>query len=154
MKIKAILDFFKIKAIFDFIYDKRYIIALVLFAIIVILELSGSSIGMYADGIQPSYQERDYRPLLGKARAIRSDEWNVNTPLGVSQAIDDDSKFAYYNDNLRGTTTEMFSIAATPVADILVLAKPFFIGFLIFGAEKRTFIFMVWKSYSFNVSFI
>ena len=138
----------------NFLYNKRYIIALGILAIIVILELSGSSIGLYADGIQPSYQERDYKPLLGKARAIRSDEWNVNTPIGVSQAIDEDTKFAYYNDNLRGTSTEMFSIAATPVADILILAKPFYIGFLIFGAEKRTLILLVWKSNSFNACFI
>lgn len=124
-----------IKKIYDFIYDKRFVLALVVFIYIVFMGYSGSSIGVYQYAIQPEDNSLYYTPILGNARPIRSDEWNVNTPIAVSQAIDEDSQFAYYNDNLRGVLTEMFSVASSPVADILILAKPFFVGFLLFGAE-------------------
>lgn len=124
-----------LKEMYEFIYKKRYLLALIIFAYIVIMGYSGSSIGCYNTAFQPSHNNKYYSPILGIARPIRSDEWNVNTPIAVSQAVDPNNKFGYFNDNLRGTLTEMFSVAASPVADILVLAKPFFIGFLIFGAE-------------------
>lgn len=126
---------FPLKQMYEFIYKKRYLLALILFVYIVIMGYSGSSIGCYKNSFQPEDNNTYYEPILGKARAIRSDEWNVNTPIAVSQANDEDTPFAYYNDNLRGTLTEMFSVASSPVADILILAKPFFIGFLLFGAE-------------------
>lgn len=121
---------------YDFIYRKRYIIALVIFACCVIMEYSGSSISAYRNYIQPEEQNTEYLPIIGEERAIRSDEWNVNTPIAVSQVIDKDNPFGYFNDNLRGTETEMFSVASSPVLDIMLLAKPFFIGYILFGAAK------------------
>lgn len=126
---------FPIQQIYEFIYKKRYLLALIVFLYIIVMGYSGSSIGCYNDAIQPEDSNLYYTPILGIARPIRSDEWNVNTPIAVSQVIDENNPFGYYNDNLRGTLTEMFSIAASPVKDILILAKPFFIGFLLFGAE-------------------
>lgn len=76
------------------------------------------------------------RQYFGESRSIRSDEWVVNTPIFISQAIDEDNSFAYYNDNLRGTMTDMFTVVAPPVLDILTLARPFNIGFIILGAER------------------
>ena len=126
---------FPLNKMYDFIYKKRYFIALFVFVYIVIMGYSGSSIGSYHYAIQPQDENINYTPVLGKSRPIRSDEWNVNTPIAVSQTIDGNNKFAYFNDNLRAVPTEMFSIAASPVADILILAKPFFVGFLLFGAQ-------------------
>lgn len=126
---------FPLRQMYEFIYKKRYIIALAVFSYIVIMGYSGSSIGMYQYTIQPGDNSIYYGPVLGDARSIRSDEWNVNTPIAASQVFDSENKFAYYNDNLRGTLTEMFSVATAPVADVLILAKPFFIGFLLFGME-------------------
>lgn len=126
---------FPLKSLYEFIYQKRYLLALTIFIYIVMMSYSGSSIGAYHAAIQPQQEDTYYTPIFGLARPIRSDEWNVNTPIAVSQVVDKENPFAYYNDNLRGTATEMFSIAASPVADILILAKPFFIGFLLFGAE-------------------
>lgn len=125
-----------IKQIYDFIYKKRYIIALVIFVYIVFMGYSGSSIGCYDYSIQPESTQISYRPILGTARAIRSDEWNVNTPIAVSQVVDEDDAFGYFNDNLRGTITEMFSVASSPVSDIMIIAKPFFIGYILFGAAR------------------
>ena len=127
---------FDLKKMYDFIYRKRYLLALIVFAYIVIMGYSGSSIGAYNYAIQGDSTDMYYGPILGDARTIRSDEWNVGTPIEISQVVDPDSKFAYFNDNLRGTTTEMFSVSSAPISDILILAKPFFIGFLLFGAER------------------
>lgn len=126
---------FKLKDMYEFIYKFRYVIALLILVYIVIMGYSGSSIGCYNQNIQSESDELYYSPILFDARPIRSDEWNVNTPIALSQSVDQDNSYAYYNDNLRGVATEMFSIAASPVSDILILAKPFFIGFLLFGAE-------------------
>lgn len=125
-----------VKQIYDFVYKKRYLIAIVIFAYIVIMEYSGSSIGCYNYNIQPEATGEYYTPIFGQAKPIRSDEWNVNTPIAVSQVIDKDNAFSYFNDNLRGTMTEMFSVASSPVLDVMLLAKPFFIGYILFGAAR------------------
>lgn len=126
-----------IKNIYEFIYKRRYIIALVLLIYLVVMEYSGSSIGCYANNIQPDdNSNKYYSPIFGKAQPIRSDEWNVNTPIAVSQVVDSENQFKYFNNNLRGTMTEMFSVASAPVLDILLLAKPFFIGYILLGASK------------------
>lgn len=126
-----------IKNIYEFIYKKRYIIALVLLIYLVVMEYSGSSIGCYNNNIQPDdNSNKYYSPIFGKAQPIRSDEWNVNTPIAVSQVVDEENQFKYFNNNLRGTMTEMFSVASSPVLDILLLAKPFFIGYILLGASK------------------
>lgn len=127
---------FKLNIIYNFIYKFRYIIAAGLLIIITLCEYSGSSIGIYNEILQGENVEINYTPVLGDYRSIRSDEWAVNTPIFVSQAVDEDSPYAYYNDNLRGTKTDMFSIISPAVNDILILGKPFNIGYLLFGPAK------------------
>jgi hypothetical protein len=127
---------YPIKDIYEFIYKKRYLLAIIFMIYVVVMGYSGSSIGTYAEVIQGEYQEKNYTPILGKYRSIRSDEWSVNVPIYTSQAIDEENSFAYYNDNLRGTQTDMSSIGNAPVLDILIIAKPFNIGYILFGAER------------------
>ena len=126
----------KLKDIYEFIHKYRFQIAGVLFIIAVIFEYSGSSIGVYNDILQGEARSTYFEPVLGKYRSIRSDEWVVNTPIFVSQALDANNRFAYYNNNLRGTMTDMFSVVAPAVLDILTLARPFNVGFLLFGASR------------------
>lgn len=127
---------FKLKDLYNFIYKYRFYIAIAIFIIAVICEYSGSSIGVYNEVLQGESTGTYFTPVLGKYRSIRSDEWVVNTPIFTSQAVDEDSKFAYYNDNLRGTTTDMFSVVAPAVLDILTVGKPFNIGYLLLGASR------------------
>lgn len=127
---------FNLKDMYEFIYKYRYYIAIVVLIYCVLMGYSLSSIGIYNTTIQDESNGKYFSPILGVSRAIRSDEWVVNTPVFISQAIDDENPFDYYNDNLRGTTTDMFTVLAPPVKDILTLARPFNIGFLIFGAER------------------
>lgn len=127
---------FKVKDIYEFIYKKRYYLAIIFMIYVVVMGYSGSSVGTYAEIVQAEYQEKYYTPILGKYRTIRSDEWCVNTPIYTSQAIDKDTPYAYYNDNLRGTTTDMSSIGNAPTLDLSIIGKPFNIGYFIFGAER------------------
>lgn len=126
----------KLEKMYNWIYKFRYYIALSALLIVTIFEYSGSSMGVYNEIMQGETVEKYFTPVLGKYRSIRSDEWVVNTPIFISQAIDKDTPFGYYNDNLRGTKTDMFSIISPAVNDILILGKPFNIGYLLFGPAK------------------
>lgn len=126
----------ELNKIYEFIYKFRYYLALGCLTYGVIMSYSLSSIGIYNGIIQGEANEKYFNPILGISRGIRSDEWVVNTPIFISQAVDSENRFAYQNDNLRGTKTDMFSVVAPPVLDVLTLARPFNMGFLILGAER------------------
>lgn len=114
---------------YKFIYKKRYILALLLLLFIVLMGYSGSSISNYNKVIQPNISEDSYKTILGSARAIRSDEWAVNTPLSFSQNKSQ-NRLSYFNLNIRGTETDMFTIINAPVLDITSIGKLFNLGYL------------------------
>lgn len=121
------------KIIYDFIYKYRFALALAVFAICVALQLHGSSMGVwnvYLDkGEIPS---RFQEPLFGLARGIRSDEWNVFTPIAMSQDFND---YGIVNSLARAWPTDMLTIYNQPVWDITLIAKPFYWGYLLFGSS-------------------
>ena len=117
-----------LKELYNFIYRKRYIIAIILLLVIVLLGYSGSSINMYDMYVVSDGTENT--EILGKSRSIRSDEWAVNTPLSFSQNMDEDKILPYTNSIVRGTDTDMFTVIHAPVLDILTIGKPFTIGYL------------------------
>lgn len=135
----------KLEKIYNFIYKYRYYIAAIILFICTFFEYSFSSIGTYNAVIQGEANGTYFSPVLGEYRSIRSDEWVVNTPIFVSQGMDEETPYAYYNNNLRGTLTDMFSIVSPAVNDILVIAKPFNIGFLLLGIAKGISILWVGK---------
>lgn len=141
----------RLETIYNFIYKYRYYIAAVTLVVATLCEYSGSSIGTYNEILQGESTDTYFTPVLGKYRSIRSDEWVVNTPIFVSQATDKDNPYGYYNDNLRGTMTDMFSIVSPGVNDILTIAKPFNIGYLLFGAAKGLSITWVGKWLAFSL---
>lgn len=122
---------FKINKVYDFIFKKRFIIAILILFIIVLGKFHGSSIGMWNDYIQPN-QDYSYTTIVGNNRAIRSDEWLVNTPYAFSQENND---YKYYNNNARASKTDMFSSIFTPVKSLLVLTRPFNIVYILFGND-------------------
>ncbi|SDP31502.1 hypothetical protein SAMN04515624_1095 [Eubacterium maltosivorans] len=116
----------------EFIYRYRYIIALIIFVIGVCIEIHGSSIGMwieYATG-------ENHNSILGVPRAIRSDEWAVNTPILFSQYFNMTGEFPYFSETLRGTLTDTFIVYGQPVWDIAVLFRPFHWGYLFLEPAK------------------
>lgn len=122
---------FKVKNVYDFIFKNRYVIALLVLSIIVLGKFNGSSIGIWNNYIQPS-EDYSYKTIIGKNRAIRSDEWLVNTPYALSQKNND---FNYYNPNARASKTDMFSSIFTPVKSLLILTRPFNIVYILFGND-------------------
>ena len=119
-----------LKTMYEFIYKKRYMLSIIFLLLVVILGYSGSSINMY-DVYIPS-EEKVRTEVIGKSRAIRSDEWAVNTPLSLSQNMyDNGKKLPYTSTILRGTDTDMYTVIHAPVIDILTIGKPFTIGYLL-----------------------
>ena len=103
-----------------FIY--RWYVGFFLFAILVLLGIHGSSIGIYS-----AILHSPDTALWGTNRVIRSDEWMINTPLAFSQYF---NGFAYFSDIVRGTATDMFMVYAQPVRDFMVIFRPFQLGYL------------------------
>ena len=113
------------------IYRWRYLLAVVTLVICVMLEISGSSIAMWADQLNVPKEEAG--DLIGEARLIRSDEWNVLTPLALSQYQSD---FSYYSDIVRGDETDMYIVYGQPVAYYSVIFRPFHWGYLFLSPAK------------------
>lgn len=121
---------------FEKIYKHRFCAAFVVFVLCVIFEISGSSIGMWNTYLNNG--KKDDGVIVGESKAIRSDEWAVNTPMTFSQKF---NSFGYFSDVIRGTTTDVFIIYGQPVKDIGIIYRIFQIGYLLFGTAKGQAIF-------------
>lgn len=131
----AVHFIFDIRKMYDFIFKKRYIIGLFVFAFLVIGKYNGSSIEIWNRIIQPSYQLNS-GVVIGKARDIRSDEWLVSTPITLSQATDQ-VNYSEYN-NLLGATSNLVTLnPKLPNKNIFsLLSSPNNIGYLLLGEER------------------
>lgn len=112
------------KKMYNFIYRKRYRIAIVILLALVLFNYNGSSLNYWDYYIQPSYTKVEFQPFLGKARPIRSDEWVVNTPIDLSQSKLS-NKFSLINNISRGTNTNIGLIVKSPSLSVSMLLNPF-----------------------------
>lgn len=115
----------------EFLYKYRYWIALIIFILCIIFEISGSSIGIWTKYINSNVT--DDGVIFGESRPIRSDEWNVLTPMTFSQSFDG---FKYFSDLVRGTSTDVFIIYGLPVLNLVQIFRPFQLGYLFLGLAK------------------
>ena len=131
---------FKLNKMYEFIHKNRYKIACAFLLFVTIFKYSGASITEFhgfnnGQGlIQPHRDNTRFHTLLGKARTIRTDEWATSTTYILSQSKTANA-FQYFNNALRGTKTDMFTVANSPVLDILMLGRPLQIGFILFGND-------------------
>ena len=127
---------FKLSNMYEYIHKNRYKIACAFLLFVTVFKYSGSSITSFHEftGLQPNFDDSRYHTLLGKVRTIRTDEWATSTTYLLSQG-NSANAFSYFSNVLRGTETEMFTVAKAPVLDILMLGRPFQIGFLLFGND-------------------
>lgn len=116
----------------SWLYQNRFIIGFGVILFCTVFKLSGSSIASYSNWL-PGY---DFKPLLGVSRDIRSDEFNVLTTMTFSQAYDKNGSFQYFGDVFRGTNTDMFIVYGQPIKSILMIFRPFQIGYLFLGLER------------------
>ena len=113
----------------EFIYKYRYPLALALLVILVLFEINGSSIGAWDQPIINS----PHQSLLGSARSTQSDEWRIFTPFTLSQYLND---FSYFSSIPRASPTDMFAIYGAPIWTILMIFRPFQIGYLFLSPAK------------------
>lgn len=116
-----------------FLIKWRYLVALVVFAVCVALNLHGSSINEYNKLFVNYDQYESESVVLGKSRGVRSDEWLVHAPYYMSQQYNNyekDSDFV----SLEGQ--DMIVGYNAPVADVTLIAKPFTWGYVLFGNER------------------
>ena len=125
----------KIKNILNYIFNHRYVIALIIFILCVLFKISGSSIGLW--DVQMNL-DKDTGLIFGKSRPIRSDEWATLTPFFKDQI---EGGFKYFNSNIRATNTDVFMIYALPVKCIFQIYRPFLLGFMLFGFERGLSVF-------------
>jgi hypothetical protein len=110
---------------------RRIVLALTLiFVLATILKLNGSSSSIwrfYADGRLP---DRDL--LLGSAKDIRSDEWMVQTPWILSQALNE-PPFPTTNPNVGDGATAL--LTNLPIRHWTTIFRPQFWSFFVFDIE-------------------
>ncbi len=114
------------------IFRYRWLIGLVLLILAVAFEINGSSLGMWNVYI-PNTEDPRADFIIGRNRAIRSDEWCVFTPMAISQYYND---FGITSDVLRGTETDVYMVYGQPVRDWSVIFRPFQIGYLFLSPAR------------------
>ena len=123
-----------LKKMYEFIYKKRYVIGLIVFAFLVIGKYNGSSIEIWNSYIQPKYS-MESNIILGIPRSIRSDEWLVGTPTTLTQATKN-VNFGTYN-RIMGNTKNLVTLYPNlPSKDISILSTPNNIGYLFLDKER------------------
>lgn len=128
-----------IKTIGEFIYKYRFFLAIFVFIICIILEISGSSINQWNTIVNTGISSEE-NLIHGKSRYIRWDEWCVFTPMMFSQCL---NGFKYFSETIRATTTDVFMIYGLPVLNFVQIFRPFQIGFLFLGMAKGLSFFWV-----------
>jgi len=121
----------KIGVFYDIIFRYRYLIATVLFFILLVNKIHFSSIGMFDVHVQTGMGTRYTAPIFGTPQAIRSDEWMITTPNQLAAQYDPEP-YGRFNYIARGTATE--NMPNGVALNLATLAFPMSI-FYIFGAE-------------------
>lgn len=118
----------------SFIFKYRYIIAICLLVIGVVLEISGSSISSLCGALGIDMNQSGV--LFRTANPYRSDEFGLNTIFAIAQGSTHDNTYPYISDIVRGMDTDMYIVYGQPVKDIGLIFRPFHWGYLLFGSAK------------------
>ncbi len=119
-----------VKKICDFIMKYRYVIAGILFVLMVIFKVNFSSIGMWSQYMNEPDTSNE---VLGEARGIRSDEWLTQSSFMIGQASS--KHYDVHNKNIAEGTGNMLMISA-PVSDVLEICRPLLWGFHFLSVER------------------
>lgn len=117
----------------NFIVRFRYLIGLVFLLLIVAFNLNGSSIGEWDNTVSQRDDGKKTDVIFGQSRAIRSDEWMVQTPFYLSQA---EADFPVVNPNYGLSGQNMIIAYNSPVKDITQIGKPFNWGFFFLDKDR------------------
>lgn len=122
-----------IKEIYSWMFQKRWILGGILLVFLTINRYHGDSIEYYNNMIQPGQETLYSKPIFGKLRAIRSDEFVVNTPATLASSYGEDP-FGKYTNVLRGEDT--LNIVAGAYGGYATLAyAPWELSYLVLPLE-------------------
>lgn len=126
---------YKKKEWIEKIYKHRFLTAFIIFAITVIFQVSGSSIGIWNNffGTTETINEG---VLLGKSQGIRSDEWATFTIFNFSQKYNTLKPFSFFSNSIRADKTDLFLEYGGPVLDIGIIYRIFQVGYILFGNSR------------------
>ena len=116
---------FKKKEWLEKLYKHRFLTAFVVFGITVILEISGSSIGIWNEFFG-STTNIDDGVVLGQSQGIRSDEWATFTIFNFAQKYNVSGAFEYFSESIRATKTDLFLEYGGPVLNIGIIYIEYF----------------------------
>ena len=85
--------------IIDNIIKFRFLIAISIFILLVSFKINGSSIGAWDMYASELIDQTENSLIMGDNRAIRSDEWMVQTTYYMAQAMSEDF-YPLYNTNI------------------------------------------------------
>ena len=116
---------------FDFLYKWRWLIALIVFALLVLAKVHTSNAAAYMYNFQadPSVENSIF---FGRPRLIRTDEYVVQLPYYWSQFYND---FQEISHQMSVSGQNMILGYNAPVRDITMIGKPFVLGYLLLGNE-------------------
>jgi len=118
----------------ELVFRFRWAIGALIFVGCVVLQLHGSSLGVWNLWVQPTAPPvADASAILGTLRAERTDEFMVNTPLAFSQAF---TGYAPTNSIAEAWPTNMLTVYNQPALDLTLIAKPFYWGYILLGSAR------------------
>lgn len=93
-----------VKKLYNWIFDKRWLLGIVLLIFLTINRYHGDSIGYYTNAIQPGSGTEASYPIFGETRPIRSDEFVATTPSVLASSYGE-TPYTKYNNIMRGDAT-------------------------------------------------
>lgn len=120
----------------DYILDKvlhfRYFIAIIVFILLVVFKIHGSSINMWDNYVSDYTKGSKSGLIIGTPRSVRSDEWLVQTPYSLSQT---QTGFKTHNPVMTMDGQNMIVGYNSPAWNLATIGKPFSWGYLLLGKE-------------------
>ncbi len=115
-----------------FCYRNRYLIALAVLIVCVLLKLNGNSFYSWSEWLRGGEL---YRPLFGTARSVRGDDWAVWSTFTISQGF---AGWPAVSQAIAGgnISTLWISVGGIPALNPALIFKPLYWGFLLLGAER------------------
>lgn len=127
--IHGVYDSFK--NFIDFIIKYRYLIALVVFFLLVLFKINGSNVGCWSQYVDEGGKST---VIAGQAQDIRSDEWGVLVPNYLSQQ-NSVHPFSVNNTSVTPSGQNMVLTLDAPVLDIYSICHPQNWGFFFLDAD-------------------
>lgn len=122
-----------IKNFLDWVIKLRFIIAILFVAVFVIFKLNMSSIGLWNSQLTNDTSKTSSSVVLGTPKAIRFDEWKVQTPFYLAQSA---NGFKLVNKNMSKNGQNMVLNYNGPVFDLSAIGKPFNWGMFFLGRDR------------------